>query len=388
MSDVSGDNVTIGRESFDQLFAALRSRGYDIIGPRVRDEAIVYDHIASSADLPIGWQDELAPGRYRIHQTGQPTLFDYNVGPTSWKKFLFPPKRQLWKGTRDGASFTVQVTEEEPKSLAFLGVRSCEVAGIRVQDKVFRDGTYQDQHYAAQRQNILIIAVNCVRAGGTCFCVSMNTGPAVQQGYDLAITELFSEQKHEFLIAAGTETGREILTDMSAVKLASKESQAEAARGIALAASQMGRKLETEGIKDLLYRNAESPLWDDVAQRCLSCANCTMVCPTCFCSSVEEVNDLTGDHTERWQRWDSCFTMDHSYLHGGSVRATTKSRYRQWLTHKFASWIDQFGESGCVGCGKCISWCPVGIDVTAEVAALRVADKTARDSSDPSKEGT
>jgi ferredoxin len=96
-----------------------------------------------------------------------------------------------------------------------------------------------------------------------------------------------------------------------------------------------------------------------------------MACPTCFCTTVDDVTDLTGSQAVRSRRWDSCFSMDFSYIHGGSVRSSGASRYRQWLTHKLASWQDQFGASGCVGCGRCITWCPVGIDLTEEVEAIR-----------------
>jgi ferredoxin len=134
--------------------------------------------------------------------------------------------------------------------------------------------------------------------------------------------------------------------------------------------------MESRDVKDLLYRNLEHPRWDEVATRCLSCANCTMVCPTCFCTTVEDVTDLSGEHAERWQRWDSCFTQAFSYVHGGSVRPSTKAKYRQWMTHKLATWLDQFGSSGCVGCGRCITWCPVGIDITEEVRAIRESDRS------------
>jgi sulfhydrogenase subunit beta (sulfur reductase) len=137
----------------------------------------------------------------------------------------------------------------------------------------------------------------------------------------------------------------------------------------------MGRTMDTKGIKELLYRNYENPRWDDVAKRCLTCGNCTMVCPTCFCTTVEDITDLTGEHVERWRKLDSCFTMDFSYIHGGSVRSSPRARYRQWMTHKLATWIDQFGTSGCVGCGRCITWCPVGIDITEETGAIRDSEK-------------
>jgi ferredoxin len=136
-----------------------------------------------------------------------------------------------------------------------------------------------------------------------------------------------------------------------------------------------GRHLETAGIRELLLDNLEHPRWQTVAERCLSCANCTMVCPTCFCSSVEEVSDLTGDHVVRERSWASCFTAEHSYMNTGAVRKSTASQYRQWLTHKLATWHDQFETSGCVGCGRCITWCPVGIDLTEEVAAIRADQK-------------
>ncbi len=139
-------------------------------------------------------------------------------------------------------------------------------------------------------------------------------------------------------------------------------------------AAQMGRTLDVTDIRDLLYRNSEHPRWDEVADRCLTCGNCTMVCPTCFCASVDDVTDLAGEEASRERRWESCFTLEHSYVHGGSVRRSGKARYRQWMTHKLASWIDQFGTSGCVGCGRCITWCPVAIDITEEAAAIRATD--------------
>jgi len=176
-----------------------------------------------------------------------------------------------------------------------------------------------------------------------------------------------------FLAEVGTVSGGEVLSE-APHQPADDTDRQHAARLLDHTTRHMGRRLDTRGIKELLYRNYEHPQWDSVTERCLSCANCTMVCPTCFCTTVEDVTDLTGQHAERWRRWDSCFTVDFSYIHGGSVRATPRSRYRQWMTHKLATWIDQFGVSGCVGCGRCITWCPVGIDITVETGAIRESD--------------
>jgi ferredoxin len=202
----------------------------------------------------------------------------------------------------------------------------------------------------------------------------MHTGPKATFGFDLALTEVFAGEQHYFVVEVGTQQGADVLQDVPHHET-NEADRAEAERVVMRTATQMGRTLDTTDIKDLLYRNYEHPRWDEVANRCLTCGNCTMVCPTCFCTTVEDTTDLTGEHAERWRKWDSCFTMDFSFIHGGSIRASARSRYRQWLTHKLATWIDQFGTSGCVGCGRCITWCPVAIDITAEVSAIRAHDR-------------
>lgn len=359
------------RNDIDTLFAVLKQHGFGtIIGPTIRDSAIVYDELNSSRDLPIGWSDEQGAGVYHLKKRHDEALFGYNVGPQAWKKFLHPPVLRLWKAQRQNHGFQIMEQKEQPPKLAFIGVRSCELHAIATQDKVFTNGKYVDPVYQSRRENIFIVAVNCGQASGVCFCVSMNTGPQATAGFDLALTEVLQDKRHYFLVETGSEQGEAILREVPH-QIASSEDRAVAERIVASAAAQMGRSLDTSDIKNLLYRSAEHRRWDEVASRCLNCANCTMVCPTCFCTTVEDVTDLTGENAERWRKWDSCFTTDFSYIHGGSVRPSAKARYRQWLTHKLASWIDQFGTSGCVGCGRCITWCPVGIDITEEVRAIR-----------------
>ncbi len=363
--------VVIERADLQRLLDALQAAGYQVAGPTVRDGAVVYDTLTSVEQLPIGWTDVQDGGSYRLTRRGDHALFGYAVGPHSWKKYLFPPLARLWSAQREkpGGDFRIVEDDEPVPKLAWLGVRACELAALAVQDAVFMQGAYADPVYTARRRQLFLIVVQCGQAGGTCFCASMGTGPKASQGFDLALTELIDAQRHCFVVEIGSERGADLLRQVPHREAVPQELQA-AGRCVA-AAAQMGRTLDTAGLKELLYRNAEHSWWNDVAARCLTCANCTMVCPTCFCSTVEDTTDLTGDHAQRWRRWDSCFTTGFSYIHGGPVRASATSRYRQWMTHKLATWIDQFGTSGCVGCGRCITWCPVGIDITAEVRAIR-----------------
>jgi ferredoxin len=349
----------------------LRDDGRKLWGPTVRDGAIVHAEISGIDDLPAGWTCAPEAGTSRLEKRADQALFGYSVGPQSWKQLFFVPRLQLFKARRKDGSFLVETDTTPPPRLAIIGARSCDLHAIDVQDRTFLRGQFVDPDYAARRRDVFVIAVHCGQAGGTCFCVSMKTGPKATFGFDLALTELL--EPHRFVVEIGTERGAALLAQVGTGVLDGADvAMAEAA--VEEAARSMGRCLDTTGIKELLYRNPEHPRWDDVADRCLSCTNCTLACPTCFCGSVEDVSDLDGETAERVRRWDSCFTLDHSYLHGGSVHASTKSRYRQWLTHKVASWIDQFGVSGCVGCGRCITWCPVGIDITEEVAAIRDSD--------------
>ena len=367
-----GAKLAIDREDLQEIFNALANRGYQVIGPTVRDGAIIYDTVARLEDLPDGWTDRQDAGQYRLDRRTDQALFGYAVGPHSWKRFLHPPVEKLWRAHREGDGFSIVENEEITEPLAFIGVRACELRAIAIQDRVFLAGQYLDKSYKIRRDHAFIVAVNCSQAGGTCFCVSMNAGPRVEAGFDLALTELIEEGHHLFVMELGSAAGAELVRDLR-YRPATGVEIAAAERVVARTSDQMGRTLETNGLKELLQANANHPRWDEVAERCLTCGNCTNVCPTCFCTTTDDATDITGTISERVRRWDSCFTLDFSYVHGGSVRSSARSRYRQWITHKLAHWIDQFGSSGCVGCGRCITWCPVGIDITEEAAAIRAS---------------
>ena len=366
--------LTAAAPGIDELIAVLARRGYCVIGPRLRDGAIVLDELQGAASLPIGWTDEQEAATYRVHRRDDRSLFAYAVGPQSPRRYLSPPRKTLWSALRIEGSFQFEGEADDPPPYAFVGLKACELAAIGVQDKVLRDGPFPDPSYVRARERAFFVGVNCGSPAATCFCTSMGTGPEVDAGHDLALTEMIAGNAHELLVETGSERGAEILAELQSIvswRPATDIDRQAKHDIVAESAVHMTRRLDPTAARDVLIANLEHPRWDDVASRCLSCTNCTLVCPTCFCSAVEDVSSLDGDRAERVQRWDSCFTLGHSTLHGaGSVRGDTRARYRQWLTHKLSTWWDQFGMSGCVGCGRCIAWCPAGIDLTEEVAAI------------------
>lgn len=371
-----GSRLIVEWKNLQKLFDAIIDQKYTLVGPSLKNEAIVYDTIHSVDELPQGITDEHAGGHYRIKKTSSPEAFGYTVSAQSWKRFLFPPDVRLWKATRKNGKFEIEPeSQAPPPRYAFFGVRPCELQAIHIQDKVFINKFYADPNYSLRRDQLLIIVMQCTQAGSNCFCTSMDTGPKARQGFDLAMTEIADTDRHYFVATIGTDRGAALMHSVPHTQATEKELQQATLRENR-ATAMMTKTLDTAHIQELLDRHFESPRWDETASRCLSCANCTLVCPTCFCSDVEDVTDLTGTTAERRRRWDSCFTASHSHLHGGSVHASGKSRYRQWLMHKLSYWIDQFGESGCVGCGRCMTWCPVGIDLTEEVRAFRERDVT------------
>ena len=364
-----------GPEGLGSLVSVLRDAGYRIVGPTVRDGAIVLDELASADALPHGWTASQEAATFRLERRDDDAVFGWAVGPHSWKQELLPPRVRLWRAQQAADGDASGVEEEQPPSrpLALFGARSCDLHAIAIQDRVFLEGAFVDRDYASRRDGAFVVVVNCGVPGGTCFCTSMGTGPRADGGYDLALTEIL-DGGHRFLVEVGSDRGADILRALDTRP--ATEADVQAALAVTdVAAARMGRELDTRGLPELLASNREAPRFEEVAERCLTCGNCTAVCPTCFCTSVEDVNDLADGSSERWRVWDTCFSVDYSYIHGGSVRRSPKARYRQWLTHKFGTWHDQFGTSGCVGCGRCITWCPVGIDVTEELAAIRAADQ-------------
>ena len=356
------------RNVLQNLLDELTARGFETLGPVLRDGAVTLEKVRCIEDLPVGWRDVQSPGRYRVEATGSERVFGVLHGHSGLKRLTFAPREELLQIETEGVGrpFVAHPTLPAPERIAVLGVRACDLAALHIQDRVFLHDRYPDPYYASRRKGLLLIAVSCTHSVSTCFCTSMGTGPQAEIGFDLALTEL----EGGFVARSGSDAGRELLEALPH-GVAPAERLLEERRALDACAAGMERQLQTSDFPDLLYDNLDHPRWDDVAERCLACGNCTMVCPTCFCHDEHDEPMLDGKGAIRVREWDSCFSRDHAQIHGINFRPRIRDRYRQWLVHKLASWIDQFGSSGCVGCGRCITWCPVGIDLTEEVAAIR-----------------
>lgn len=354
------------RARLQHLLDALGRAGFRSIGPKLKDGAIVYGTLASAAELPAGVGDDQTPGAYRVSHNAGPRTFAWANGPQALKPLLFAPREILWRAERrpDGSlAFSADLPDAKP--LAVIGVRACDLAALALQDQHFLHGAYPDPYYARRREELFLVAVNCSHPAATCFCASTGDGPRATRNFDLALDEL----DDGFVAECASERARALVAGLELAP-ATPRQITETRRQTEQAARAQTRRLPGRNLRDALFANLEHPRWAEVAERCLSCGNCTSVCPTCFCHSEPEQPRIDGASSEHAREWDSCFTRGHSYIHGLTVRPDTRTRYRQWLTHKLGGWHDQYGRSGCVGCGRCIAWCPTGIDITEEAAAI------------------
>lgn len=348
------------------LIKVLTLEGFACVGPQVSAGTIVYDKLTDAKQLPWGIIDHQKPGQYRLEKTDLPQAFAWTNGPQAIKPYLFKSCDIAWCAKKiDNRLMVFHEQNTIARPLAFIGARACDLAGMAIQDKILMEDCYIDPFYKERREKFFVIAVNCNRCSENCFCVSTGDGPKATKFFDISLSEVDSG----FILEIGTQKGNGIVTQLNLPKAEQKQIN-KVEMNINNVVKQQTKKLPSVNLRDLLFANLDHPRWDNVAGRCLSCTNCTQVCPTCFCQCATENPNLKGTQSIHSKVWDSCFTDGHSYIHGSLIRDDTRKRYRQWLTHKIGSWYDQFGMSGCVGCGRCITWCPVGIDITMETNAI------------------
>lgn len=353
--------VFVEPEGLQALISILGQQGYQVTGPQVIDGTLLMRPMEDIKALPWGLISEQKPGQYRLTATEKTRAFAWANGPQALKPLLFAPEEPLWRYQKTTQGIDFEALSPSSSPLAVLGVRSCDLAALALQDAHFAS----DPAYQQRRQGLLLIAVNCQQPASTCFCQATGDGPNAETGFDLLLDEL----EQGFALSAGSERGKTLLLQLSTHTLSEEQkNQIQATRRQAT----QTRQPQLPPIKSAKYLTSKA--WEDLERRCLSCGNCTSVCPTCFCHAHRETPSLDGLESLHSRVWDSCFNEDHSYLHGFVVRNETRFRYRQWLSHKFTYWQEQYGRSGCVGCGRCISWCPAEIDITAELQRIFEAE--------------
>jgi len=362
--DLSKDRTLnfLTREALQSLLDLLITSNYQCLGPVKEDNIIQYRSISSINELPAGIVNHQSPGHYELEQTNKPYFFKWNHGPQALKPLCFAPKETLWTEKLNiNGDISYDANIETPQRTAVLGVRACDIAALKIQDQHFLQKSEPDPHYQARRDNLLLIAIDCSTSANTCFCSSTGDGPAIQNNIDIGLSEI----SEGFLIWAGSETGKKLIAQLDTQTVTAE--QIEQMNLSTHSAKEEQQRQLPNNIKHLLSNEKQNHKhWEDIAKRCLSCGNCTAVCPTCFCYSTDHEMSLDGLSAKNVRHWDSCFSSTHSGLGNFVIRTNTSQRYRQWMTHKLAGWFEQFGRSGCTGCGRCISWCPVGIDITEE----------------------
>jgi len=350
-----------------RLISLLASEFDEVIGPVAVDGVIRLRQIESVNDLPIGVTEDQETAFYRLRDTGTLRRFSYGLGPDSLKAIVHPPRSPVWTMRRRDGTLVVDQALHGTTTRAVIGARACDLRALDVLERTQTGGDHADPAFVAHRQGLFLVAVDCTHPAPTCFCETAGGGPVADHGYDLALTELGHTGGIVDLVRVGTDRGRAVI---DALHLAEAPPGLVQRHEFRLDPAPRGFIRELPDDTADVVRRPDHPHWDDVAERCLTCGNCTAVCPTCFCTDMEDLVGLDGETADRTRVWDTCFSMEYSQLGPGPHRSTPASRYRQWLSHKLGTWHDQFGESGCVGCGRCITWCPVGIDLTAEIEAL------------------
>ena len=358
------------RDQLQDLVDSLQTAGYQCIGPQLRDGAIVYERLDSVQQLPRGVRDRQGPGEYRLEAGDAERMFAWANGPQALKPRTFAPQETLWRVRRNPrGDLEFEAAVPQAPNIAVIGVRACDLAALRIQEMHFLASSVPDPYFGARRERLFLVAVHCTHPAATCFCASTGDGPRAASGFDVAMTEL----DDGFVVESGSDKGRALLDSLQLAE-ARPDRVTAANEAVEAGGRSQHRGLPARDLRQALFSHLDHPRWNEVAKRCLSCGNCTAVCPTCFCHAEIEHPSLDGSRSEHLRQWDSCFTPGHSYFAGSVLRGDTRLRYRQWLTHKLGSWHDQYGRSGCVGCGRCITWCPVGIDITREATAICAGD--------------
>jgi len=332
----------ITKEALSQLVAALQAADYRVAGPKPLDRQYVFDDIESPADLHLDYSQTVIPP----------------------KKYLLPQREELLSYNTDGSH--MEPIFDEQRTL-LLGVHTCDLHAIELLDQVMSKG-FTDQHYRRRRENTLLISIECLKpCNAHSFCKSMGTLTA-SEGFDLHLTDLGAvsddPETLEYAVETGSPAGEALLSQYAHTRPATEDDLRRLNGVMAQKWPRFPNRLEFDvsELPSLMRTSYDSPLWDELGQRCLSCGACTNVCPTCYCFNVQDEVDLTLSAGQRVRTWDSCQLDEFATVAGGhDFRKSRAQRQRHRFLRKGMYQTDAHGLLGCVGCGRCAQACLVHI---------------------------
>jgi sulfhydrogenase subunit beta (sulfur reductase) len=317
-------------------------KDYEVFAPVKRDRLVVFDQIHS----------------------GREAFLTFTATVMSPKEILLPQSETLFTYSSTDSAADLEVPSGREKPRLIFGIHPCDVKSLVFLDRIFNEEEYKDVYYLERRKGMVVVSMGCIKPRLTCFCTSVGGGPFSTEGSDLQLVDIGDEYVVQVLSDKGEKLlGKARLEDAGEDKVSLMRRVAEDAE------ASMAPKLNIDGLKEKLDKMFDDPIWDVLTEKCLSCGVCTYLCPTCYCFDIVDEARVSGG--ERIRLWDSCqfplFTLQAS---GENPRPTSKERYRQRIMHKFSYLIDNCGRIGCVGCGRCVTECPVNLDIRQIITAI------------------
>ena len=295
---------------------------------------------------------------FKVLEKGEEPLTVYANTKNAPKNVFFPRTEVMMRYTRTTKGVELKSEDVDARDAVLFGVRPCDARSFALLDMLFDQEKYKDPYYIEKRAKTAVVTLACSHPPYTsCFCTSVGGHPVDKTGSDVLLTDLGDQYLAEFLTAKG-ENLVKYFGDAKADGAAEQKKEAI----VAQAGGEIKSKIPAKEIKPILDVNFEHPFWNTIYQKCLACGTCTYLCPTCHCFDISD--EMKYDDGRRLRNWDSCmFALFTKETSGHNPRQSQKERWRQRTMHKFKYYVDNFDAIACVGCGRCVMYCPVNIDI-------------------------
>ncbi|MHA1656299.1 MAG: 4Fe-4S dicluster domain-containing protein [Candidatus Heimdallarchaeota archaeon] len=299
-------------------------------------------------------------------------LFNEKLPMIPLKKIFLPPQQTVFKYslsegvTESCEELAARVAEKE---ILVFGASPCDITGVNVLNRIFRE-YYTDALFSQLRDRTVIIGMNCLdHCYENCFCETMHSNDP-KSGYDIMLTPI---SKTKLIAVPNSDKGKALLRTHGEIfqEVTAKDHQAYL-KALEQKRLNFKREFPIEGLASEIEDNFESSVWEEFTKKCLFCGSCTFVCPTCYCFSTKDNLSIDLKTGERIRDWDSCYYPEFALVAGGhNFREHQSQRFRYRYLHKFVDIPRRYNLEGCVGCGRCITYCPANIDVRDVLKMIR-----------------